>query len=95
MTELHEIDTNTVWLSKRYWRRESETVHTDRDCDLLGKSDNPRGPVDPAVLHDDMSVCKRCDPTEPDRYGGSGTSLAYRLRHGDLKDATLDGGGST
>jgi hypothetical protein len=46
--------------------------------------------VDPSVLQPEMSVCKRCDPNEPDQYGGSGTSLAHRLRHGDLQDATID-----
>jgi hypothetical protein len=90
MTKLEEIDTKAVWLSGRYWRRESKVVHIDGDCDQLDSCDNPRGPVDPSVLQPDMSVCKRCDPTEPDQYGGSGTSLAHRLRHGDLQDATID-----
>ena len=91
MTNLEEIDTKAVWLSGRYWRREHKVVHIDGDCDQLDACDNPRGPVDPNVLAGDMSVCKRCDPNEPDRYGGTtGTSLAHRLRHGDLQDATID-----
>ena len=90
MTKLEDIDTKAVWLSGRYWRRENKVVHVDPDCDQLDSCDNPRGPVDPSVLQPDISVCKRCDPNEPDRYGGTtGTSLAHRLRHGDLQDATI------
>lgn len=90
MTELREIDTKAVWLSGRYWRREDKVVHIDGDCDQLSICEDPRGPVDPDVLQPDIAVCKRCDPTEPNQYGGSGTSLAHRLRHGDLKNASLD-----
>ncbi len=89
MTELADFDGNAVWVSGSTWRGNQTVLHTDTDCLHLDEKD-ARGPLDPEVFHDDTPICQRCDPTEPDRFGGSGTSLAHRLRNGDLQDASLN-----
>jgi hypothetical protein len=84
MTDVGDLDVDAVWLSGSTWRGQQTVLHTDTDCPHLDGTD-PRGPLDPVVFHADTHVCKRCDPTAPDRYGGStGTSLAKQLRYGHL-----------
>lgn len=97
MTELQEVDVEGVWLSGRYWQStEYDVVHLDADCPRLQSRVEPRGPVDPDVLQPDVRICEYCDNEEPpDGRGPTGPSLAHKLRHGELQDATLGDGGDS
>jgi len=83
MSDLGDFDVDEIWLSSSTWRGQQNTAHLDPDCVHLDGTET-RGPIDPMTLHRDTPVCKQCDPTLADSFGGNrtGPSIAQQLRYG-------------
>jgi hypothetical protein len=88
------ITSDLVYVSSSTWRGQETVAHLETDClhikQSCGADESPRQ-VAVETLHPDTHVCKRCDPTTDDSFGGAtGLSPATRLRHGIDIDTDSD-----
>jgi hypothetical protein len=65
----------TLWVADSNLNR--SVAHLDRECRFVRATSKPRTP---RVLHHDLRLCKKCDPTYEIVRPGSRTSPAWELR---------------
>jgi len=68
----------TLWVADSNLNR--SVAHLDRECRFVRATSKPRTP---RVLHHDLRLCKKCDPTYEIVRRGSRTSPAWELRKQD------------
>jgi|APHM01.1.fsa_nt_gi hypothetical protein len=90
MSDLSEFDVESVWISGSTWRGQQIVAHLSDSCYHLNADAREIGVE---KLHTDTRVCKRCDPSIENSFGGGGgVSIAQKLRYGNPDTDTELGG---